>query len=198
MQRTTRHRFIASTRVLVMALALLAAGACSEDPEQKLRKAAEHLDDAQEDAQKAQKRLKAEKQVLEDAREQMAKDRQTAAAAQGQVAAAEAEVRLYATDEAVFREVQRRLLDDSKLLDTAVSVQVSQGVVTLTGSVTTAALRARAGELAKTSPGVVSVVNDVQVAGANSTKPGASPAPAKTGAPKTGSGAKPAAQGESG
>ena len=198
MQRTTRHRLIACTRVLAMAFAPLAAGACSEDPEQKLRKAGEHLEGAQEDAQKAQKRLKAEEQVLKDAHKQMAKDRQAADAAQGRVAAAEAEVRLYATDEAIFREVQRRLLDDSKLLDTAVSVQVKKGVVTLTGSVTTAALRTRAGELAKTSPGVVSVVNDVQVASASPTKPAASPAPSKTGAPTTGSGVKPAAQGQSG
>ena len=127
MQRTTRHRLIACTRVLAMAFALLAAGACSEDPEQKLRKAGEHLEDAQEDAQKAQKRLKAEEQVLEDAHKQMAKDRQAAGAAQGRVAAAEAEVRLYATDEAIFREVQRRLLDDSKLLDTAGSGPLGTG-----------------------------------------------------------------------
>lgn len=196
MQGTAQHRFIVSTRRVAMVLAVLAAGACSEDPEQKLRSAGNDLDAAQKQAREAEQQLEAKQKRLDEARKQVGEDLQAAAHAEARVAAARAEVRLYATDAIVFREVQRRLLDDSKLVDNAVSVQVVEGVVTLTGNVSSAELRTRAGELAETSPGVVKVVNDVQVVGPGSTKLEVLPAPAETSAPNTESAAEPAAQGE--
>lgn len=175
MQRTNDRRFVVSTRVLAATLALLVVGACSESPEQKLRDAGKELAAAQEDAQNAKQKLGDEQKQLEETKMRLEKDRQAASDAQQRVATAQAEVRLYGTDEIVFREVQRRLLDDSKLQDTAVSVGVNQGVVTLTGDVARDEFRTRAGELAKGSPGVVSVVNEIQVGGASATKPAPTP-----------------------
>ena len=197
MQGTARHRFMVSRQLLAMALAVLAAGACSEDPEQKLRDAGNDLDAAQKQARETGQDLEAKQKRLDEARKQVGEDRQAAAQAEARVEAARAEVSRYATDPIVFREVERRLLDDRKLVDTAVSVRVVQGVVTLTGNVPSAELRAHAGELAETSPGVVKVVNDVQVVGPGSTKLAVPTAPAKTNAPSTQSAAKPATQGKS-
>ena len=193
MQSTSCFRSFASARVLTIAIVLLAVGACSEDPEEKLRDAGKQLDAAQKDAQKAQQRLGTDQQKLEQAHKQVSDDRQAVTDEQASVGDANENMRRYATDDIVFREVQRRLLDDSKLVDTAVSVQVSDGVVTLTGDVPNAELRTRAGKLAETSTGVVKVVNNIQVADPTPVQLGVPTSDGDKGAPSADSAAQPKA-----
>jgi osmotically-inducible protein OsmY len=62
--------------------------------------------------------------------------------------------------------VQKQLLDDDDLEDVAISARVERGVVTLSGVVSEEKLRERAVKLAESVPGVVSVQDRIQVAGA--------------------------------
>ena len=59
------------------------------------------------------------------------------------------------TDAALFRSVQRRLLDDEELEDLAVAAEAAKGVITLRGTVPDQETRARAEEIARATPGVV-------------------------------------------
>ena len=61
-------------------------------------------------------------------------------------------------------EVEMGLLDDAELDDLAIAVQVAQGVVTLRGTVPDENDRARAEEVARATPGVVTLENRIEVA----------------------------------
>jgi osmotically-inducible protein OsmY len=60
--------------------------------------------------------------------------------------------------------VQKRLLEDGDLSDVAIAARVSNGIVTLSGSVPNAKLRDRALEIARAAPGVGSVESRIEVA----------------------------------
>jgi osmotically-inducible protein OsmY len=150
----------ASRTVLAALLGLVLAGsvACGgRDRQAKLSKAIsaraaarKTLEDARKDLSKAEARL-AEAQTERD---QAAK---AVHAAERSLSEAEAKVGLYATDDELFRHVQKLLLDDPALKDAAISASVKSGVVTLTGHVTDAKARDHAIEVARSVPGVVDV-----------------------------------------
>jgi osmotically-inducible protein OsmY len=68
-----------------------------------------------------------------------------------------------ATDDVLFRTVQKRLLEDDDLSNVAIAARVSKGVVTLSGSVPNAKLRDRALEIARTTPGAGHVESRIEV-----------------------------------
>ncbi len=67
------------------------------------------------------------------------------------------------TDEEIADAVQDAVLRELLLGPSEVSVQVENGVVRLRGSVWTSGVRFRAEEMARLTPGVVDVINDIQV-----------------------------------
>jgi osmotically-inducible protein OsmY len=79
------------------------------------------------------------------------------------LAEAESHVGLKATDATLFRSVQRRLLDDDELSDLAISAEAKRGTITLRGTVPDQEARARAEEIAQTTPGVFSVENRIEL-----------------------------------
>ncbi len=147
-----------------LALVLLAALACGDaDPEAKLEAAGRALTDARAEVQEAQERVESRKQALEVAEQELEEARKQLRGAEKKLAEVETRIDLRATDAALFRAVQSRLLKDEKLERVAVAARVEKGVVTLTGQVPDAKLRERAAEITRATPGVAAVENRIQV-----------------------------------
>ena len=68
------------------------------------------------------------------------------------------------SDDAIYDNVRRKLASDQVVKGGALKVDVSQGVVTLSGTVEEEKQKDRAAKLAKKIPGVKSVKNDLVVA----------------------------------
>jgi osmotically-inducible protein OsmY len=156
-----RKRWSAGGAALGLGILVIACG--EPTAEEQLRAATEALVAAENAASEA-------RQVF-DAREA---DLQRASAARDEAAAelrdaertlgeAKASVGLHATDELLFRSVQKLLLEDSGLRDIAIRAVVSQGAVTLSGESPTLELRDRAVELAGSVPGVTEVTSRIAV-----------------------------------
>jgi hyperosmotically inducible protein len=73
------------------------------------------------------------------------------------------------SDTAITTELKAKITDDELLDNTDVSVDTNNGIVTLTGSVHTAAQEHRANELAKNTQGVVSVNSNLRIEPESST-----------------------------
>jgi hyperosmotically inducible protein len=73
------------------------------------------------------------------------------------------------SDTAITTELKAKITDDELLDNTDVSVDTNNGIVTLTGSVHSAAQEQRANELAKNTEGVVSVNSNLRVEPESST-----------------------------
>src|SRR5690606_12701346 len=92
-------------------------------------------------------------------------------------------------DTLLFRTVQARLLEDDALEDAAVSASVEGGVVTLSGTVPSEALRDRAVAVARETAGVVDVRSRIEIAAADAARgtrgaAPAAPAPGEQAAPR--------------
>ncbi|MGH9641363.1 MAG: BON domain-containing protein [Terriglobales bacterium] len=70
------------------------------------------------------------------------------------------------SDSQISEQVQAKFKQDSGLQDKSITVQTSNGVVTLAGSVDNDAERTAAARYASTTPGIKEVVNNLQVAAA--------------------------------
>lgn len=69
----------------------------------------------------------------------------------------------YTSDSYITSKVKGKLLGDAGLKSFNISVATTHQVVTLTGRVTNTYLRARAGHIARSTKGVVGVVNNIIV-----------------------------------
>ncbi len=149
--------------LLLAALLVALVPACGEDPEERFRDAIETLETAQEAEEQARSRV-AERQEEADAAHRRLVDAQAELVeAESGVAEAQQTLAALATDDVLFRAVQSRLLEDRSLRDVAVAARVDAGVVTLSGSVPSAELAARARELAAATPGVIGVRSQIAV-----------------------------------
>jgi osmotically-inducible protein OsmY len=148
--------------LLTAALALQLA--CGSDPEEELLEASQAADAARERVESARKTVEARETEVKQAQERLTEARDALREAQKVVAEREQTVDRNATDAVLFRAVQKRLLEDRQLEDVAVAAKVTDGVVTLSGSVPNAKLSDRAALIASETPGVESVVNRIQVA----------------------------------
>ena len=143
---------------------LFAVSGCGGDSqEQELEDATAAVVAKQEAVQEAREEVEARQQVVAEARKDLEAAESELRIREQALRDAQSQVGFKATDSTLFRSVQRRLLDDPELDDLAVSVRVVKGVVTLQGAVPDEAARARAEEVAKETPGVVNVDNQVQV-----------------------------------
>ena len=149
--------------VLIVAAVSLAAVACGEpDPEKALEEASAELASAREVLAAADADVNELRVSMRELEAQLADAERVRREAQRHVSEAEALVTERASDDVLFRAVQRRLLEDSQLADAAVTAEVSSRVVTLRGVVATAALRDRAIAVAQAAPGVAEVVSKLQ------------------------------------
>jgi len=145
------------------ALLLSAAGCGGENQEQALEEATAAVMAERDAVQEAREKVDAHQQAVDEARAELEAAKDELKIREQALREAESHVGLKATDATLFRSVQRRLLDDEELDELAVAVQVAKGVVTLLGTVPDEDDRARAEEVARTTPGVVTVENQIEV-----------------------------------
>jgi hyperosmotically inducible protein len=150
--------------VALLALAVVGSAACGgRDRQEKLSKAIKARAAAREKLEDARKELSKAENRLAEAQTDRERATKSVQAAERALSEAEAKVGLYATDDELFRHVQKLLLEDPALKDGAISASVKSGVVTLSGHVPDAKARDHAIELARGVPGVVDVKSELVI-----------------------------------
>ena len=157
-----------SCRLVLFAIALIAvlfAFACSDTTgEAALVDANEKRSDAESQVAAAEERVRERKQDVAEAEQKLTEAEHELAAARVNLRDAESVVGQAATDDVLFRTVQKRLLADHDLEDVAVAARVHDSVATLTGSVPSRDLREHAVRVAAGTPGVTRVQNQIEIA----------------------------------
>jgi osmotically-inducible protein OsmY len=141
-----------------LVVAALAVG-CGASDEEDFRLAAQALTAARESVEQAQRAVEERRARLE-----VSQAERQLREAEERLREAESRVDLKATDAALFRAVQRRLLEDERLRHVAVDADVRRGVVELRGSVPDEHTAAAAVEVARSVPGVMRVESRVGIA----------------------------------
>lgn len=149
------------TSLLVALATAFLLSACGGDD--GLEAASEELSEIQEEVAEARAAVEERKAKADEAEEALEAARETLARAEAKLAEARADVAKAANDAVLFRTVQQRLLDDSRLEGVAISARVQKRVVTLEGSVPSEELKRRAEKVAADTTGVATVVNQITV-----------------------------------
>jgi osmotically-inducible protein OsmY len=168
MRRTPMSRPYPSVLSLAASLALstlllLAAGCGGESQEQELAEATAAVVAKREAVEEARGAVETRQQEVNQAQKDLEAARGELQIREQALTEAESHVGLKATDVTLFRSVQRRLLDDEELGDLAIAAQAKRGAITLQGTVPDEEARARAEEVARTTPGVFSVENRIEL-----------------------------------
>jgi osmotically-inducible protein OsmY len=150
--------------LLVLAGLCLSLAACGEGREEKLQRASQELQAARQEVRKLREEVKTKEEKQIAAEQELMAARKSLNEAESRLSDAESKVDLKATDEFIFRTVQKRLLEDKKLRDTAISATVDHGIVTLHGRVSDEQLVKYAMDLTRETPGVAGVESEIQVA----------------------------------
>lgn len=156
-----------SARCAAVSLALVMAGAalsgCSQDPQEKYDSAVEQLKEARQSVDDAQEKINSKKEELKELQNNLDESQSNLAAARGKVDEASQAVNKTVNDEVLFRTIQRELLDKKQFDKAAISVGVTDRVVTLTGNVPDEKTHQKAVEAARSQAGVENVVDQLQV-----------------------------------
>ena len=159
-----RSRLLARALLATATAAVIAAAGCGEaDPDAALEEASAELDAAREQLEAADAGIREIRSEMREAEERLVDAERVRREAQRHVTEAEALLSERASDDVLFRAVQRRLLEDETLADSAVVALVADRVVTLRGQLANERLRARAVEVARSAPGVAEVVSELQI-----------------------------------
>ena len=161
------------TRYLIVLTPILAVWACSvEQPENRLEQAAQELQQATQDRNEAlreladaQEELRAERAEVQTAEKALQQARRQLRARRKELVGEQQDLQVAASDTAIFRLLQRRLLDASELDDVAVTARVYERQVTLYGEVAEQSQRDAAQRIAESVPGVAAVSNLIDVSG---------------------------------
>ena len=148
---------------VALAAVLLLASACGESEEAQLERLSQKLEELHEAVAEAQEIVDEKEAALREYEEEAAAARTALREAEQELAALQEEAGSTATDTVVFRLVQRRLLDDAELEAVGIAASVRDGVVLLSGQVSSAELGERAVQIAQDVPGVTSVESRIQV-----------------------------------
>jgi osmotically-inducible protein OsmY len=151
------------TFLAAIVVAALLLGCGGSDPEVDLARASKQVEKTRSAREVAAEKVKQREADVEQAQAKLEEARAALRKIEEELAKREAKVDRSATDEVLFRAVQKRLLDDAKLASVAIAAHVNNGLVTLTGNVPDAKLRDRATEVARETPGVQRVESQVQV-----------------------------------
>jgi osmotically-inducible protein OsmY len=161
---SAKHRSRLLTAGLLGGALAAAALACGDDtPEQRLEQASERLAEAREDVRELRGDLGERREREDEASQALQEARASLRGAEQDVLSAEQLVEQRATDVALFRTLQSAMLESSELDHSAVEVRVADGVVTLAGVAADESARQRALEIARGTPGVESVRDQLEV-----------------------------------
>ena len=143
--------------------ALVALACGGSDPEADLEQASRAVEEARAQVAQDREAVQARESEAQEAQKRLVDARSALREAESELARRETAVDRSATDDVLFRTVQKRLLEDDDLSNVAIAARVSKGVVTLSGSVPNAKLRDRALEIARATPGVGNVESRIEV-----------------------------------
>ena len=153
--------------LLVAGLSVASLGCGEPDPEEALEAASAELDGARQELAASDAGVREIRTQMRELEDQLADAERVRREAQRHVNEAEALVSERASNDVLFRAVQRRLLEDPALADAAVTAHVVSRVVTLRGEVANARLLDRAVEVARAAPGVARVVSELKTPAAS-------------------------------
>ena len=145
-----------------VAFGLLACG--GESREALLEAATESVAEAAQAVGEAQAELALRDEELARAEQARTEAQAAFEEAEQRLREAETTLGLHATDEVLFRSVQKRLLEERDLRDVAIAARVQEGVVTLTGDAVSERVRDAAVETARAVPGVREVRSELRIA----------------------------------
>lgn len=168
MNHTTR-RGDRRGRAWLAALALAAlgpgAGGCGDDaPEERLAEAQQAVNRAEAETKQAEREVERLRSRVASREAEVERAERALAESQEALREAAARVEERATDVALFRAVQTRLLEDDTLEPYAVSASVEDGVVTLHGAVETYDEADHAARIARETFGVIGIRNRLRIA----------------------------------
>jgi osmotically-inducible protein OsmY len=165
MIRSRSHAGLLLSLFAAAALTLIiGCGGDEGDAEAQLAAASQELAAAHQDVDQAREVVGERQSAVQSAREQHDEAVAELREAERRLAEVEQRVDLTATDAALFRTIQKRLLEDDSLDSVAIAARVDKGAVFLSGSVPDAELRELALEIARATPGVTSVQSQISVA----------------------------------
>lgn len=157
-------------RLLAVSLAVtgtLMMSGCGNDAQERYDDATEALEKARESRNEARENLQAKQDELQALQDKLNKAEEKLEDAREDLRQAEANVNKNVTDEVLFRSIQRKLLNEERFGEAAISVGVSDRVVTLTGTVPDARTHKAALKVASGQSGVKEVVDFLEVTGAD-------------------------------
>lgn len=153
-----RH-FLLTTGVL-FSVALVG---CSQSPQEQYDAAVESVNEAQSAIKDAKKKVDKTNEKIAAARKDHQKAQQALNEKQETLREARSKAQKQASDEILFRVLQRDVLTKDAFEKSAISVSVDQRVVTLTGSVPDADTRDEAVKLVRNQPGVANVRDQLEL-----------------------------------
>lgn len=160
-------RTISTTGLLSSFFILSACG--SETPEDRLQGAAEdvssvenRIENVSEEIADTSADLEQRRADVRDAEQALASARKELRKLQQKLATEQKKLDSTASDTAIFRLLQSRLLEDDLLASEAINLFVLDGAVVLYGDVRTEKQKSRAGDIAADVPGVSEVRNFVE------------------------------------
>jgi osmotically-inducible protein OsmY len=149
---------------LALAVLVPGAGGCGDDaPEERLAEAQQAVSRAEAETQQAQREVERLRSRVAAREAEVQRAERALTEAQDELRAAATRVEERATDVALFRAVQTRLLEDDTLEPYAVSASVEDGVVTLHGAVETYDEADHAARIARETFGVIGTRNRLQI-----------------------------------
>lgn len=160
--------------IVGLAGALLLAGGCGEDPQQRYERTAANLEAAEQARAEAQRAVTEKKAELARLQEKLNAAERRLQQARERMASASQKLERSVNDEVLFRSIQRAMLDEKRFAGAAIAVGVEDRVITLTGTVPDEATREMAMEVARGYAGVEEVVGFLEVAGDGDTAGNAS------------------------
>lgn len=163
------HRILTTFGVVLIVAA--AASGCSKSPQDRYDDAVSSLNDAQKSLNDAKNRVQSARQQVQQAQQSYQQAQQKLDATRQDIQKARQNVAQDATDQILFRVLQRDVLKKSQFENAAISVGVEQRVVTLTGSVPDKSTRDDAVKLVKQQPGVAHVVDRLNIGDDQSNAP---------------------------
>ena len=143
-------------RLLPLTLLLALIGCQPQTPEARLTAVGDALEASEESLENIEQSIAAHEDALADLTKQRRQLR-------NRVMTLEERLEARATDVALFRSVQARLLEAEELSQTAITVDAEDGVVRLSGLVSSAAEEVAAVKIARAVPGVDSVRSRIDI-----------------------------------
>lgn len=154
---------VAGLRTALAALILAGNGCDSSRPEERLAASRAQLEQVQSELAEAKEDVEARRQALAEAERRLARAQKAVDQLEKQQENAQQRLAQRATDVAIFRALQQKLLERESLESVAIVAEVKERVVTLRGTVPDPELREEAEEIAHGTPGVDEVRNRIRL-----------------------------------